>query len=51
MSNTSYRVNVVPTVALTAALFYVTNKTVTTFDVVYLSGLTGAVTFDWTVIK
>lgn len=48
-SNATYKVNVTPTAALSAALFYVTNKTTTTFDVVYLAGLTGTVTFDWTV--
>jgi len=47
---TTYKVNVTPTDILGAALFYVTNKTATTFDVVYLSGLTGTVTFDWNVI-
>lgn len=46
-----YAVNVTPTDALAAGLFYVTNKTTTTFDVVYLSGLTGSVTFDWSVFK
>lgn len=49
MSNSTYKVNVTPTAALSAALFYVTNKTTTTFDVVYLAGLTGTVTFDWAV--
>ncbi len=49
MPNTSYKVNVTPTAALSAALFYVTNKTTTTFDVVYLAGLTGTVTFDWSI--
>lgn len=47
--NTAYKVNVTPTDLLGAALFYVTNKTTTTFDVVYLSGLTGTVSFDWTI--
>lgn len=46
--STSYYVNITPTNALSAALFYVTNKTTTTFDVEYLAGLTGAVAFDWT---
>jgi hypothetical protein len=46
-ANSSYKVNVTPTSALSAALFYVNNKTTTTFDVVYLAGLTGTVTFDW----
>jgi hypothetical protein len=45
--NTNYSVAVTPTNALSAAQFYVTNKTTTTFDVVYLAGLTGAVAFDW----
>lgn len=47
LANTNYEVNVTATNALSAALFYVTNKTTTTFDVTYLAGLTGAVTFDW----
>lgn len=47
LANNTYRVNVTPTAALSAAPFYVTNKTTTTFDVTYLSGLTGTVTFDW----
>jgi len=45
--NNTYKVVVTPTSALSAALFYVTNKTTTTFDVMYLAGLTGTVTFDW----
>ncbi len=49
MGNTTYQVSVTPTSSVTAAPFYVTNKTTTTFDVVYLSGLTGTVTFDWAV--
>ena len=49
-ANTTYKVNVTPTSSLSAALFYVTNKTTTTFDVMYLAGLTGTVTFDWSVI-
>lgn len=49
--NTTYRVNITPTSALSSALFYITNKTNTTFDVVYLAGLTGTVTFDWNVFN
>ena len=49
MANTTYKVNVSPTAVLSAALFYITNKTTTTFDVTYLAGLTGTVTFDWAV--
>lgn len=46
-ANNTYKVNVTPTSVLSAALFYVTNKTTTTFDVTYMAGLTGTVTFDW----
>lgn len=46
-ANTSYKTNVTPTTALAAAVFYINNKTTTTFDVVYIAGLTGTVTFDW----
>jgi hypothetical protein len=46
---TTYEAAITPTNALSAALFYVTNKTTTTFDVVFLTGLTGTVTFDWIV--
>jgi hypothetical protein len=50
-SNATYNVQVTPTAALSAALFYVTNKTTTTFDVTFLAGLTGSVTFDWQIIQ
>lgn len=46
-ANNSYKVNVTPTDTLAAAPLYVNNKTTTTFDVVYLIGLTGFVAFDW----
>lgn len=49
--STAYQVTVTPTSALSAALFYVDNKTTTTFDVVYLAGITGTVQFDWNVIR
>lgn len=49
--NTTYKVNVTPTAGLSAALFYVTNKTTTTFDVMYLAGLTGTVTFDYSIYQ
>lgn len=51
MPNTTYKVNVTPTSMLAAAVFYVTNKTTTTFDVMYLTELTGTVAFDWSVFK
>lgn len=50
-ANNTYKVQVTPTSVLSAALFYVTNKTTTTFDVTYMAGLTGTVTFDWGVFK
>ena len=46
-SNSTYTVSITPLNTLSAALCYVTNKTTTAFDVVYLVGLTGAVSFDW----
>lgn len=49
MANTTYKVNATPTDLLAAAVFYIYNKTTTTFDVVYLAGLTGTVQFDWAV--
>lgn len=50
-ANTTYKVQVTPTSSVAAAVFYISNKTTTTFDVVYLTGLTGAVSFDWMVVK
>lgn len=47
MSNNTYKVTATPTNLLSAAVFYINNKTTTTFDVVYLAGLTGTVAFDW----
>ncbi len=47
LSSTNYRVNVTSTSVLAAASWYVNNKTTTTFDVVFLTALTGTVTFDW----
>lgn len=48
MANTNYRVPSPGALnVLSAAPCYITNKTTTTFDVVYLTGLTGTVAFDW----
>lgn len=49
LANTTYKVNLTPTSLLSAAPYYVTNKTTTTFDVTYSSSLTGTVTFDWSI--
>lgn len=45
--NNNYKVGITPRNPTAAALYYVTNQTTTTFDVMYLAGLTGTVTFDW----
>jgi hypothetical protein len=50
MANTTYKVHVTPTVALATGAFYISAKTTTTFTVTYLTGLTGTVSFDWSVI-
>lgn len=50
-ANNTYRVNVTPTSVVAAAPFYVTNKTTTTFQVVYPSAVTGLVKFDYSVMK
>lgn len=47
LPSATYAVTITPTAALTATNFYVTNKTTSTFDVTFTSGLTGTVTFDW----
>lgn len=47
VASATYTVTVTPTAALSAALFFVTNKTTTSFQVTYLTALTGTVNFDW----
>jgi hypothetical protein len=44
---TGYTVGITPSSVLAAANYYVTNKTNTTFDVVYTAPITGLVQFDW----
>ena len=51
MPLTNFKVQITPTNALSSAIQYVTNKTVNTFDVTFVSALTGAVAFDWLVIQ
>ena len=46
-ANNTYQVVITPSNALTAVNYYVTNKTTTSFDVVFTSPLTGTVAFDW----
>lgn len=50
-ADTSYKIQVMPTSAITAVNWYITNKTVTTFDVVFTTALTGLVQFDWALFK
>lgn len=50
MVNNIYKVSVTPTSSL-ALNYYVTNKTTTTFDVIYASPITGTDTFDWFIAK
>jgi hypothetical protein len=47
LPSASYQVTTSGLNALSSAVHYVTNKTTSSFDVVYLAGLTGAVEFDW----
>lgn len=50
MLNTNYYAAISPNEVLTAAAWYINNYTTTTFDVVFLTGLTGSVTFKWLVV-
>lgn len=49
MANTNYAATAEGSNLLSSAVHWTNNKTTTTFDVVYATGLTGAVVFDWTV--
>ena len=49
MTNATYKVVVTGNNALSSANHFTTNKTTTSFDVMYLTGLTGVVAFDWVV--
>ena len=49
--NNTYKIVATPTNVLSAAIFYINNKTTTTFDVVYLTGLTGTVSFDYLLLN
>jgi len=46
-ANANYQVIITPSNMLSAVNYYVTNKTTTSFDVVFVSALTGTVAFDW----
>jgi len=49
MANTNYVAVPVATNMLSAVLFSVQNKTTTTFDIVVSTGLTGAISYDFTI--
>jgi len=49
MADTNYSASAEGSNLLSSAVHWTTNKTTTTFDVVYATGLTGSVAFDWTV--
>lgn len=50
LANTNYTPVITPRNALSSAVFNVSAKTTTTFTVTYLTGLTGTVAFDWSLI-
>ena len=50
LSNNTYKVHITPTSA-NIGNSYVTNKTTTTFDVMYVNSVVGTGTFDWTLFK
>lgn len=47
----NYKVFITPTSLAVAVPYYVTNKTTTSFDVVYPAPIAGTVTFDWLVVQ
>ena len=51
MPNTTYTPLIVPTSMLAAASYYITNQTVTTFDVSYVTAITGSITFKFAVFR
>jgi len=50
MPNTTYKPFISASNALSSTMFYISNKTTTTFDVVFATALTGTVAFDWELI-
>lgn len=49
MANTNYSPVAEATNLLSSPVHWIQNKTTTTFDVVYATGLTGSIAFDWSV--
>ena len=50
-SGSAYKIGITPTSLNAETPYYVTNKTSTSFDVVYSTGITGPLTFDWALFK
>jgi hypothetical protein len=50
MANTNYDAGIDPQDLLTAVNWYVSAKTTTTFDITFVTALTGSINFDWHVI-
>lgn len=48
-ANTSYFTKITPRDLLTAVNYYISAQTTTTFDVTFVSALTGSINFDWEV--
>lgn len=51
MSNITYKVNISATSMLAAASNFITNKTTISFDVTYLTAITGSVSFDYSIFR
>lgn len=50
MANTTYNTTITPRDLLTAVNYYISAQTTTTFDVTFLTALTGSINFDYCVI-
>jgi hypothetical protein len=50
MANTTYDAGIDPQDLVTAVNWFISAKTTTTFDVTFVSALTGSISFDWHVI-
>ena len=51
MPNTTYTPIITPTSMLAASSYYISNQTTTTFDVSYLTAVTGSITFKFAVFR
>lgn len=50
-ASNGYAVAITPKDLLTAVNYYITNQTTTTFDVNFVTGLTGSINFDWILVR